>query len=114
MSEVMIYGASDDLIEVEGALVAEFNAFDEDEGVYLAFSDGTMLRVVYDDGGVWRITPHVSGRASYFKVEAPGDDENNYSDRVTLTLAPHVTDEEFRWVALSAHTELAHGVQVNA
>lgn len=97
MSEVTIYGASDDLIEIDGDLREEFNAYDEDEGVYVAFSDGTILRVKYDEDGCWRITPTFLGRASYFKTEAMGADTPNYSDKVRLTLDPLTSDEEFSW-----------------
>lgn len=92
---VTIYGASDDLIEVEGDVTEEFNAieFGGEQPAYLAFSDGTLLRIEYSDTGVWRITPIVRGAAGLTIVQAPGDeDDDNYSDRATL-------DGEIRWVA---------------
>lgn len=81
---IKIYGCSDDLIEIEGDIEDELNppSSVEDEGAFLAFSDGTVLRVKYD--GVWRITP-VFVNTNYSKVEAPEDDDSNYSDVVTLT-----------------------------
>ena|SRR5688572_12771626 len=96
MDTVTIYGASDDLIEVEGAVGDEFNAYssDEDTKHYLSFSDGTLLRVVYDDEGMWRITPMVHGSAEYSKKEAMSP-EDDYSDRVTLTASAG----SFKWVA---------------
>lgn len=83
---VTVYGSSDDLIEVEGDITEEYGHYspDESEAVLLAFSDGTVLRVIYGDNGVWRITPECRGSAEYCKDEAPADDEDNYSDRVTL------------------------------
>jgi hypothetical protein len=81
---VTIYGASDDLIELEGDIREEFNALDLDDGALLAFSDGTVLRIGYSDNGVWRISPVVSvGHVSI--DQAPEDDEDNYSDRAILT-----------------------------
>jgi hypothetical protein len=97
VSEVTIYGGSDDLIEIDGDLREEFTAYNEDEGVYVAFSDGTVLKVRYDEEGCWRITPTAKGRASYIKIEAMGADTPNYSDKVWLTLPEGETDEEFRW-----------------
>jgi hypothetical protein len=84
-----IYGASDDLIEVEGAVCAEFNPdageSGEDELTYLATSAGTLLSIDYTKGGIWRV--HVLDKGDAIEVvkeEAPTDDEDNYSDVVTL------------------------------
>lgn len=90
MSSVTIYGSSDDLIELEGGLSEKFYALrfghdDAKEGGILAFSDGTVLEINYGTEGVWRINKLASGSAFYEKDEDPGDDENRYSDIVTLT-----------------------------
>src|SRR5438105_2014446 len=92
MAEVTIYGSSDDLIEVDGGIYEEFyalNGHGEDDGTggLLAFSEGTVLDVVYDHNGIWRINRLTAGTAEYTKVEAPPEegDDGNYSDRVTLT-----------------------------
>lgn len=86
-----IYGSSDDLIVVGdnkgGALSEEFTAPDISPcgtGGLLAFSDGTVLNVHYDNEGVWRITLVAPGRCQFSIVQAPEDDEDNYSDRATL------------------------------
>jgi hypothetical protein len=83
-TEITVYGASDDLIEIDGAIIEEFNPRG-DEPVLLAFSDGTVLRIHYSDAGVWRIQPVHGGRGSELTIaQAPEDDEANYSDRATL------------------------------
>ena len=87
-----IYGASDDLIEVEGDITEEFPAI-TDESSLLAFSDGTLLRVRYDEDGLWRITPLAKGTATLSITPATDPDSANYSDRATLEGA------EFTWVA---------------
>lgn len=92
MKTVTIHGQSDDLIEIEGDIEQEFMSAYEDDEILLIFSDGTVLRVKYDKGGVWRITKVVEGAATMTKVEAPEDDEDNYSDRVTLV-------GDLQWVA---------------
>lgn len=91
MATVTIYGVSDDLIEIEGDLNEEIDPLNEDEGVLLAFGDGTILEVRYDDAGVWRVTQRIAGSATFDKDENPADDEDRYSDRVTLT-------GDLRWV----------------
>lgn len=88
---VTVYGASDDLIEVEGDVEEEYNVYD---GVKrLTFSDGTVLSIEYAGKGVWRIEPVLPGNASLNIVKAPEDDEDNYSDRATL-------DGDIRWVRI--------------
>jgi hypothetical protein len=96
MARVVVYGASDDLIELEGDFYEEFSpGFDEaKEGVYLAFSDGTVLKVHYD--GQWTFKRHAIGTAAFTKDDATGDDGKRpdgkpaYSDVVTL-------DGDLRW-----------------
>ncbi len=89
---VTIYGASDDLIEVEGALGEEFNfcSNDDDEKRYLTFSDGTVLSAQYDGDGIWRFNRLANGTATYEKTEGT-DPDGDYTDRVTLT-------GDLRWV----------------
>ena len=101
MPSITVYGASDDLIEVEGDIREEFGCYrsenDWDENpLYLAVSDGTLLRVRYDNEGMWRFTPTSMGSARYEKHEAT-DADDDYTDKVTLALPD---GEEFRWVLL--------------
>lgn len=89
MNTVTIYGSSDDLIEVEGAIREEF--YLESEGTsYIGFSDGTVLSIEYTDKGIWRIYREHTGSALFEKTEAI-DSESEYSDRVTLT-------GDIRWI----------------
>ncbi|MDQ0376537.1 hypothetical protein [Amycolatopsis thermophila] len=84
-----IYGASDDLIEVEGDVREEFDALATHRLV--AVSNGVLLRVEYDQDGVWRIKP-LAGADRVHVVQAPAGDEDNYSDVATI-------DEDVEWVA---------------
>lgn len=93
---ITVYGASDDLIEVEGAISEEFTAIGAMPRL-LAFSDGTVLRVTYGD--VWRIAPVSLGASSVDIQHAPEDDEEVRSDRATLT-------GDIRWVVCG--TDIAH------
>jgi hypothetical protein len=87
-----VYGASDDLIEIEGDISEEFNLVDDDKGDLLAFSDGTVLRIAYTNPGIWRITPVVRGTATLSIDAAMEDDDVNYTDKATL-------DGDVVWVA---------------
>lgn len=89
MAKVEIYGASDDLIEVEGDIREEFNALGHEwcgdgDGGLLAFSDGTILSIAYTNDGFWRIAPIASGSATYEVTQAT-DENDDYSDRASLT-----------------------------
>lgn len=99
--KVIINGASDDLIEVGGDISEEFAVYGETEdGVLVAFSNGTVLRVVYAAAGVWRITPVVTGAGSLSIAPAPEGDEENYSDVAALT------GVDIKWVVCG--NQIAH------
>lgn len=86
MAKVIISGASDDLIEIEGDLQEEFSHYwrdGDDKPLYLAFGDGTLVSVRYDADGCWRFVCVVHGSADLIKVEATGT-EDDYTDRITL------------------------------
>ena len=85
---VTVCGASDDVIEVDGDIYEEF--LHQGEGpALLAFSDGTVLRVVYGQEGVWRITPVAMGTAELAHVF--GQQDREHTDKATL-------DGDIRWV----------------
>ena len=56
-----VTGCSDDLIEVEGDIEDEFGVPYNKPNGYLAFSDGTLLQVTYDENGIWRFFVVVKG-----------------------------------------------------
>ncbi|MEV5211245.1 hypothetical protein AB0K35_27615 [Micromonospora sp. NPDC053740] len=85
---VVITGASDDLIEVDGDIREEFTYKNDNEGDLLAFSDGTLLHVAFGRFGVWRITPLVQGSAKLTIVQ-----QADYEGTDTATL-----DGDVRWV----------------
>jgi hypothetical protein len=93
-----VYGSSDDLIEVEGDVEEEFTY--RGDG-FLAFSDGTLLSVTYDDNGVWRFLPLSNGVSERVIDPALGVDGHRddyrpaYSDIVTM-------QGDFVWVVYGA------------
>lgn len=59
-----VTGYSDDNIELDGDLLEEIpfdDACESGASGHLAFSDGTLLRVEYGKGGIWRFSPVVAG-----------------------------------------------------
>jgi len=75
-SGTMVTGASDDLIEIAGELAEEFNSIDCSDGV-MAFSDGTLLDVEYDEDGIWRFRLRFKGALYDKKVEGSVSDDTN-------------------------------------
>lgn len=84
----VIYGASDDLIELDGEISEEFSHTGE-EPALLAFGDGTLLEVAYDKDGIWRIKRLIEGASKMEREE--GSVEKDTPDRVTLSGA------DLRW-----------------
>jgi hypothetical protein len=97
---VTVYGSSDDLIEVDGGLREEFPYQPDGDGQYLAFSNGIVIHIEYDQLGVWRIKPVCVPEHQNVDIQqAPADDDENYSDRATVA-------GPIKWVLLGDH--LAH------
>lgn len=78
---IRITGASDDLIEIDGAINEEFSSYDCKDGL-LAVSDGTLIKVEYDDNGIWRLTPLYRG--SSYVGHSMGDIEQDTNDVVSM------------------------------
>ncbi len=71
-----IYGASDDLIEIEGGLSGEHGCYNtsEESPVAMFLSDGTVLAIHYGDGGVWKIDVREKGALfDSLKIETDSD-----------------------------------------
>lgn len=91
-----IYGASDDLIEVEGDVRGELNVYDQE--TILKCSDGTLLAIRYGkpgQGAIWDIDVLREGSLFSSKEICVEETEEGYSDKVILkdgvTLVEHVT-----------------------
>ena len=80
---IIVFGASDDLIEIDGDISEEFQYLNNYDGDLLAFSDGTLLRIAYTRG-IWRITPVLYGTAELVILQCAENDDENYSDTAYL------------------------------
>jgi hypothetical protein len=103
---IRVYGSSDDLIEIEGDIRAEFciDSGDDDDH-FVAFADGTLLRVYYDNRGICHFT--VAALGEYTKATiTPYLNElvNDYSDVITLDIEK--TPKSWWWVAYAKQAEL--------
>lgn len=83
--KTVIYGSSDDLIEVEGdQFYDEFNTYDE---TAIQLSTGHVFFIRYTDEGFWKITPTfdrpMTDEFSWTIAEAT-DIDGDYSDVLTI------------------------------
>ena len=102
MGKLKIYGASDDLIEIKGDFSEEINVLSGiDDGGYLAFSNGNVIRVEYN--GTWRFHPVSIMWDSYSNKQCTEASDDNYSDIVTIEQEGHF----FSWVAFIQHDQFA-------
>lgn len=78
---ILVYGSSDDLIEIDGDWQEEFNVYEFP--VFLALSDGTLLRVDFDgEWDIWikRGDGHVTKAYDHNFEQAPDYSDVFYSD----------------------------------
>lgn len=87
--KLIVYGSSDDLIEVDGDVRDEFNG---DAGL-LTISDGTVLHIEYV-GGVWEIEVQEAGTLTLVKHPPVSEDDG-----------PRRVDGPFE--GMSAYSEIA-------
>jgi hypothetical protein len=86
---IIIYGASDDLIEINGDQYEEYNLYGH--RFELELSDGRLIQMIYDKGGIWRFDnldedmQHISERG-----DGEANDEDGcpgYSEKIVIPSA---------------------------
>lgn len=94
MSKTVLYGVSDDLLEIEGPLNYE-EGLPHDEAAHVQFSDGTSVTLEYDPkmdphyGRQWRIEVWKCGSLFEGLTKSSGADSADYTD--TLILSEGIT-----------------------
>ena len=79
---IRIYGASDDLVEIEGSEYKEDEIGCYNHNVRIWFKDGTVILVGYgkEDLAVWWIKVENSGLGYWTLTECDDEDAEIYSD----------------------------------
>ena len=95
-----IDGASDDLIEIDGQISDEVDAYSaSDEPVKFKTSQGTKGTIMYD--GEWKITIKEEGSDFVKVIESIGDD-NNHTEENTKDVPSYsdvlILDGDLEWV----------------
>lgn len=101
--KTILTGASDDLIILKGELFEEFSSYDCSKGT-LAFSDGTLLTVKYDEYGLWRFGVLFKG-SSFLKL-IPGDISEDTNDEIHFS-------EGLKWCVFSDKMQVGHNKSFN-
>ena len=77
--DLLIYGASDDLIELDGAISEEYGT----DNAKVECSDGTKFEIKYT--GEWKVANLQKGSEFKQLIESVGDNCSSYSDIVVLS-----------------------------
>lgn len=92
MPELKIYGASDDLVEVEGALRDEFNADSNSRWVGEVIApngDGLLVTAAYLHAGVWALGVGPTDEGAFlpaWDIRVTNCDDNDYSAMLVITV----------------------------
>ena len=99
--QTKIYGASDDLIEIEGAINDEADHYDATNLPFTA-SDGTKAKITYN--GDWKFEVTVKGDKFLKLIPSVGDD-NEHTEQEALGCTSYsdvlVLDEGIEWVMIN-------------
>jgi len=78
----VMYGCSDDLVEIDGQVREEFDI--GDRGAEVMFSDGTLVKVQYGlhVSGSWGMTVVIRGDKIMDMEFCHDPDSDNYTDRI--------------------------------
>lgn len=93
-----IYGASDDLIEIEGEIEDEVGCYNHKKPILIEVSDGTKATIFYD--GEWKINISFAGEKYIEKVDSVGDDAKHIGDYKNCTSYSDILilNEDIEWV----------------
>ena len=99
-----IYGASDDLIEIEGNINDEHDCYDHKRPIKITGSDGTIANIFYN--GEWKIKVKKIGTKYMHRIDNVGEDGKHigiangvpsYSDVLVFS-------EGLEWVKVGSKT----------
>lgn len=100
-----IYGASDDLIEIDGQIYDEIDAYSPRPKEFeIKTSNGTLATIMYN--GKWVITPIENGTDFIKIVKSVGDDSRHteeHTDDVPSYSDVLLLSGEVKWIKINGH-----------
>jgi hypothetical protein len=98
-----IYGASDDLIEIDGAINEEIDCYSTAEkGLKITCSDGTTGKISYD--GEWKIKLKHTGDKFLAHAFVPAFGEHSDEAKGCTTYSDVLVLENIEWVKIGRKT----------
>lgn len=99
-----IYGASDDLVEIDGAVCEEHDCYDHKRPIKITCSDGTIGTIFY--GGEWKIKMEYCGTKFLKLIESVGDDGTHENEAKNCTSYSDVLilNDGIEWVKIGSKT----------
>lgn len=99
---VKVYGASDDLVEIDGSSYREDEIGCYDSDVRIRFTDGAVIRVGYPkaDAAIWWIEVEKQGTATHTLTVCEDEDARIYSDifEIDAEIKSHsVIKKKYQW-----------------
>jgi len=100
--ETRIYGGSDDLVEIEGAVSDEHGCYGHKRPIVIIASDGTKASILYD--GEWKIAVPFAGSLYRKKIDSVGDDGTHTDEAIGCTSYSDVLifDDGIEWVKIGS------------
>lgn len=102
--QTKIYGYSDDLVEIEGAINDEWGCFHHKKPIPIEVSDGTKATIFYD--GEWKINVPFAGSKYVEKIDSVGDDNEHTgkADGCTSYSDVLIFEDGIEWVKVGSKT----------
>jgi len=103
-NKTKIYGASDDLVEIEGQISDEHDCYDHKKPINISVSDGTKATIFYD--GEWKINVKFAGSKYIEKIDSIGDNGRHEGNAKGCTPYSDVIifEEGIEWVKIGSKT----------
>jgi len=95
-----LYGASDDLIEIEGFAYDEIDCYEHKRPIKFECSDGTIGTIFYN--GEWKINVKICGNKYLRVIDSVGDE--NRHDEPNATIPSYsdilILDSGIEWIKI--------------
>lgn len=99
--KIYLYGASDDLIEIAGAICDERGCYGIcDNGIEFVASDGTTGIIKYNEDGQWELDTMNEGPHFIDRVYSVGEDSDHAGEYSNFTSYSDILvfSEELEWI----------------
>jgi hypothetical protein len=114
--KTIIYGASDDLVEIDGAIVDETDSFNSKSKI--TASDGTVAFIEYIDGG-WKIDIKNRGKLCGMLINGLPDEDGNHTHADVVHVCRTVPiysdalifDSGLEWIKINGNKYKTHVVR---